>query len=60
MKAFEENAFAKKVGLRKHRTKSKETIKNHELHSEFNREIRISFKKQSKMIGFTHYKKLNS
>ena len=44
MKAFEENAFAKKVWLRKDRTKSKEeTIKNHELHSELN--IKISLKK---------------
>ena len=41
VKAFEENAFAKKVWLRKDRTKSKEeTIKNHELHSELN--IKIS------------------
>ena len=43
VKAFEENAFAKKVWLRKNRTKSKETIKNHELHSELN--IKISLKK---------------
>ena len=42
VKAFEENAFAKKVWLRKDRTKSKETINNHELHSEFN--IKISLK----------------
>ena len=41
VKAFEENA--KKVWLRKDRTKSKETIKNHELHSELN--IKISLKK---------------
>ena len=43
VKAFEENAFAKKVWLRKDRTKSKETIKNHELHSELN--IKINLKK---------------
>ena len=43
VKAFEENAFAKKAWLRKDRTKSKETIKNHELHSELN--IKISLKK---------------
>ena len=42
MKAFEENAFAKKVWLRKDRTKSKEAIKNHELQSELN--IKISLK----------------
>ena len=40
VKAFEENAFAKKVWLRKDR---KETIKNHELNSELN--IKISLKK---------------
>ena len=43
MKAFEENAFTKKVWLRKDRTKSKEIIKNHEFHSELN--IEISLKK---------------
>ena len=43
MKVFEENAFAKKVWLRKDRTKSKEKIKNHELHSELN--IKIILKK---------------
>ena len=43
MKAFEVNAFAKKVWLRKDRTKSKETIKNHKLHSVLN--IEISLKK---------------
>ena len=43
VKAFEENAFAKKVWLRKDRTKSTETIKNHKLHSELN--IKINLKK---------------
>ena len=42
VKAFEENAFAKKVWLRKDR-RNKETIKNHELYSELN--IKISLKK---------------
>ena len=51
VKAFEENAFAKKVWLRKDRTKSKETIKNHKLYSELN--IKISLKKLSKIIVFT-------
>ena len=41
VKAFEENAFTKKVWLRKDRTKSKETIKNHELYSELNIKIRL-------------------
>ena len=43
MKEFEEIAFAKKVWLRKDRTKSKKTINNHELQSKLN--IKISLKK---------------
>ena len=58
MKAFEENAFAKKVWLRQDTTKSKEKIKNHELYSELN--IKIRLKKYSKIIGFTVYFELNS
>ena len=44
--------------LRKDRTKSKEIIKNHELHSELN--IKISLKELSKIIGFTIYFELNN
>ena len=41
MKAFEENACAMKVLLRNDRTKSKETIKKHELQSDLNIKIII-------------------
>ena len=42
MKPFKESVFAMKVWLRKDRTKSKERIKNNELHSKLN--IKISLK----------------
>ena len=44
VKAFEENAFAKKVWLRKDRIKSKETIKKHEI------AFRVEYKNKLKKI----------
>ena len=41
MKALEEQAFTKKMSLRKDRTKTKETIKNNELQSELNIKINL-------------------